>query len=37
VRPPTSKAEFKNQRADSLLSMSDASSMNGDDGNNKNY
>ena len=37
VRPPTSKAEFKNQRADSLLSMSDASSMNGDDGNQKNY
>ena len=30
VRPPTSKAEFKNQRADSLLSMSDASSNNGD-------
>jgi cation-transporting ATPase 13A2 len=35
VRPPTASPEYKNQRADSLLSMSDASSMNGDDG--KNY
>lgn len=31
VRPPTSKPEFKNQRADSLLSISDATSYNGDD------
>lgn len=38
VRPPTSKAEYKNQRADSLLSMSDASSNNGDEGaNSKQY
>jgi cation-transporting P-type ATPase 13A2 len=35
VRPPTASAEFKKQRADSLLSISDASSNDGDDG--KNY
>lgn len=37
VRPPTSKPEFKNQRADSLLSISDASSMYGENNNKNNY